>query len=168
VINEVKAFTRGQTGERELGILGTFSIGIGGIVGGGIFATLGLADSEAHGATPLSFFVGGLIALLTVYSYIQLSLTYPGKGGTVTFINRAFGTGVFTGGLNTPGAQSTHLTRVRAAVNPFGAVLLRLRLRFRSDGSGNVVTYSCERAPVRGSDGLKAVALNGLASVRAT
>jgi len=85
----------------DLGILGTFSIGIGGMVGGGIFATLGLAGSEARGATYLSFLVGGLIALLTAYSYIRLSLTYPGAGGTVTFINQAFGPGIFAGGINT-------------------------------------------------------------------
>jgi amino acid transporter len=86
---------------RELGILGAFSIGIGGIVGGGIFATLGLAGSEARGATHLSFLIGGIVALLTAYSYVHLSLAYPGPGGTVTYINRAFGGGVFAGGLNT-------------------------------------------------------------------
>jgi uncharacterized protein len=87
--------------ESGLGIPGTLSIGIGGIIGGGIFATMGLAGSEARGATDLSFLVGGIVALLTAYSYIRLSLTYPGKGGTVTFINRAFGTGIFAAGLNT-------------------------------------------------------------------
>ena len=54
--------------------MGAFSIGIGGIVGGGIFATLGLAGSQARGATFLSFIVGGFVALLTTYSYVRLSL----------------------------------------------------------------------------------------------
>jgi amino acid transporter len=36
---------------RDIGVAGAFSIGIGGIVGGGIFATLGLAGSQARGAT---------------------------------------------------------------------------------------------------------------------
>src|SRR5262249_5968018 len=35
------------------------------------------------------------------YSCVRLSLTYPGEGGTVTFVNRAFGSGRFAGGLNT-------------------------------------------------------------------
>jgi amino acid transporter len=86
---------------RTVGFLGAFSIGIGGIVGGGIFATLGLAAIQARGATYLSFLIGGAVALLTAYAYTQLSLTYPSKGGTVTFINRAFGTGLFAGGINT-------------------------------------------------------------------
>ncbi|HEV7473277.1 MAG TPA: APC family permease [Pyrinomonadaceae bacterium] len=85
---------------RDIGVVGAFSIGIGGIVGGGIFATLGLAGSQARGATFLSFIVGGLVALLTAYSYVRLSLTYPGEGGTVTFLNRAFGNGLFAGSLN--------------------------------------------------------------------
>ena len=84
-----------------VGCLGAFSIGIGGIVGGGIFATLGLAAVQARGSTYLSFLVGGVVALLTVYAYAQLSLAYPSKGGTVTFITRAFGTGIFAGGINT-------------------------------------------------------------------
>jgi amino acid transporter len=85
---------------RDIGISGAFSIGIGGIVGGGIFATLGLAGSQARGATFLSFIVGGLVALLTAYSYVRLSYTYPGAGGTVTFLNQAFGNGLFAGSLN--------------------------------------------------------------------
>jgi amino acid transporter len=78
-----------------------FSIGIGGIVGGGIFATIGLAIVASRGATYLSFLIGGVVALLTAYSYLRLSVAYPSKGGTITFINRAFGAGLFTGSLNT-------------------------------------------------------------------
>lgn len=85
----------------ELGVLGAFSIGIGGIVGGGIFATLGLAGSQARGATYVSFLIGGVLALLTAYSYLRLSIAYPGPGGTVTFLNRAFGNGLLAGWLNT-------------------------------------------------------------------
>ena len=88
-------------GSSALGFLGAFSIGIGGIVGGGIFATLGLATVESRGATFLSFLIGGVVALLTAYSYVRLSVTYPSKGGTVTFLNKAFGPGFFTGSLNT-------------------------------------------------------------------
>ena len=90
-----------QPSERNLGPGGAFSIGIGGIVGGGIFATLGLAGSEARGATYLSFIVGAVVALLTAYSYVRLSLRYPGKGGTVTFITHAFGDGLFPRAINT-------------------------------------------------------------------
>lgn len=90
-----------SAGPRALGFLDAFSIGIGGIVGGGIFATLGLATVESRGATFISFLIGGVVALLTAYSYVKLSIAFPSKGGTVTFINKAFGPGLFSGSLNT-------------------------------------------------------------------
>ena len=76
------------------------SIGIGGMVGGGIFAVLGLAVSLSKGATPIAFLVAGIIALITSYSYVHLSLTFPDRGGTVKFINEGFGKTVFSGGVN--------------------------------------------------------------------
>lgn len=76
------------------------SIGIGGMVGGGIFAVLGLAVSLAQGGTPVAFLFAGLLALITSYSYVKLSLTYPDRGGTVKFINQGFGKTIFSGGLN--------------------------------------------------------------------
>jgi amino acid transporter len=86
--------------KESLGFWSAVSIGIGGMVGGGIFAVLGLAVQLAHGATPIAFAVAGLIALVTAYSYARLSVTYPSRGGTVEFLNQAFGAGIFTGGLN--------------------------------------------------------------------
>ncbi|MCG2459541.1 APC family permease [Flavobacteriaceae bacterium F89] len=76
------------------------SIGIGGMVGGGIFAVLGLAVSLAKGGTPIAFFVAGIIAIFTAYSYSKLSLAFPDRGGTVRFINEGFGKGIFSGGIN--------------------------------------------------------------------
>lgn len=83
-----------------IGLKEAISIGIGGMVGGGIFAVLGLAAALAKGGTPVSFLVAGLIAFITSYSYVKLSLTYPDRGGTVRFINQGFGVGVFSGGIN--------------------------------------------------------------------
>ena len=76
------------------------AIGIGGMVGGGIFAVLGLAVQIAHGGAPVGFLLAGMIALITSYSYAHLSVAYPSQGGTVEFLNQAFGPGVITGGLN--------------------------------------------------------------------
>ncbi|MCG9791059.1 APC family permease [Flavobacterium algicola] len=76
------------------------SIGIGGMVGGGIFAILGLAVSLAQGGTPVAFLLAGIVALITSYSYVHLSKTYPNRGGTVKFINQGFGISIFSGGAN--------------------------------------------------------------------
>ncbi len=85
---------------KKIGLREAISIGIGGMVGGGIFAVLGLAVSLGKGGTPISFLVAGIIALITSYSYVKLSLSYPDRGGTVKFINQGFGKGVFSGGIN--------------------------------------------------------------------
>ena len=51
--------------DRADGQLGTgalVSIGVGGMVGGGIFAVTGLTIDLTHGAAPLAFVVAGLVA----------------------------------------------------------------------------------------------------------
>ncbi|WP_298904445.1 APC family permease [uncultured Psychroserpens sp.] len=85
---------------KKIGLKEAMSIGIGGMVGGGIFAVLGLAAALAKGGTPVSFLIAGLIALITSYSYVKLSLKYPDRGGTVKFVNQGFGIGLFSGGIN--------------------------------------------------------------------
>lgn len=85
---------------KKIGLKEAISIGIGGMVGGGIFAVLGLAVALAKGGTPISFLIAGLIALITSYSYVKLSLKYPDRGGTVKFVNQGFGIGLFSGGVN--------------------------------------------------------------------
>lgn len=84
----------------KIGLRSAISIAIGGMVGGGIFAVLGLGVSLAKGGTPLAFLIAGLIALITSYSYVKLSLKYPDRGGTVKFINQGFGRGIFSGSMN--------------------------------------------------------------------
>jgi amino acid transporter len=84
----------------RVGLWGVVAIGVGGMVGGGIFAVLGLSVQIAAGGAPIAFLVAGLVALLTARSYALLSTSYPSRGGTVTFVNRAFGPGLFSGGIN--------------------------------------------------------------------
>lgn len=86
--------------KNQISLKEAISIGIGGMVGGGIFAVLGLAVAIAKGATPFAFLIAGIIAFLTSYSYAKLSTKYPDRGGTVKFMNIGFGIGIFSGGLN--------------------------------------------------------------------
>jgi amino acid transporter len=88
----------GSTG--RIGLWGAVSIGVGGMVGGGIFAVLGLAVLLAGGGTPFAFLIAGAVALVTSYSYAKLSVTFPSSGGTVIFIDRAFGVDFLTGTMN--------------------------------------------------------------------
>jgi amino acid transporter len=86
--------------KQSLGYWSVVSIGIGGMVGGGIFAVLGLAVHLAKGGTPVAFALAGFVALITSYSYARLSTAFPTQGGTVEFLNHAFGTGIIVGGIN--------------------------------------------------------------------
>lgn len=65
-------------------------MGIGGMVGGGIFSVLGLSVSEAGHAAPLAFALGGVIALLTGFSYARLGLCFRSDGGSFTYLEKAF------------------------------------------------------------------------------
>ncbi len=86
--------------QNKIGTFSALSIGIGGMVGGGIFAVTGLTVELTKGSAPLAFIIAGIVALLTAYSYWKLSLYLPNNGGTVYFINKAFGSGVLTGSIN--------------------------------------------------------------------
>lgn len=76
------------------------SIGIGGMVGAGIFSILGVVAQVAGNAMWIAFAVGGVVALLSTYSYAKLGATYPSAGGAVHFLVKSFGDGVLAGGLN--------------------------------------------------------------------
>jgi len=90
----------GKAANGKIGFWAVVAIGVGGMVGGGIFAVLGLAVQLAHGGTAVAFALAGVVALLTTYSYTKLSVAYPSRGGTVTFLDRVFGSGMLTGSLN--------------------------------------------------------------------
>ena len=90
-----------MTGDKKIGFWEAFSIGVGGMVGGGIFAVLGLTIALAKGAAPISFAIAGFIALITAYSYVKLSIRYPSEGGTIEFITQAFGNNMFSSIVNT-------------------------------------------------------------------
>ncbi|MEP7037237.1 MAG: amino acid permease, partial [Acidobacteriota bacterium] len=112
----------------EIGLGEAISIGIGGMVGGGIFAVLGLAISLARGGTPLAFLFAGIIAFLTAYSYAKLSVAFPSSGGTVNYVNKAFGENIFSGGTNNLLWISyiVMLSLYAAAFGSYGANLLQI------------------------------------------
>lgn len=85
---------------RELGLWTSVSIGIGGMIGAGIFSILGIAASIAGDAVYISFIVAGSIALLSAYSYAKLGVRYPSAGGPVEYLVRGFGDCVISGGFS--------------------------------------------------------------------
>jgi len=92
--------TANATRKADIGLLAALSIGVGGMIGAGIFSILGVVARVAGSAMPLSFAIGGVVAGLAAYSYVALGKTFPSVGGAVTFLVRGYGEGVASGSLN--------------------------------------------------------------------
>ena len=72
---------------------------VGGMVGGGIFSTLGVVIGIAGAWTWLSFVAAGLVAFAAGYSYVRLATHYGEGGGAFTFLREINANG-FAGTLS--------------------------------------------------------------------
>ena len=72
-------------------------IGVGAMVGAGIFALLGAAGEVAGAAVWLSFLIAGAVAVLQGYSFAKFGARYPSAGGLLEYVVRGFGNGHVTG-----------------------------------------------------------------------
>jgi len=79
-----------QPPEARLRLKELIAIGVGGMIGGGIFSVLGLAVAIAGHAAPLAFVLGGAVAFLAGYSYVRLALAYHSGGASFTYLEIAF------------------------------------------------------------------------------
>lgn len=77
------------------------SMGVGAMVGAGIFALMGEVGAAAGSAVYLSFIIAGLISLLSGYSYTKLGVRFPSAGGIVEYLAQSYGSGYTTGVLST-------------------------------------------------------------------
>jgi amino acid transporter len=76
------------------------SLGVGAMVGAGIFALLGQAALLAGRETYVAFIFAGVVAALSGYSYAKLAVCYPDGGGISTYFDHAFGTARLSGTLS--------------------------------------------------------------------
>ncbi|MFO7768763.1 MAG: APC family permease [bacterium] len=83
--------------ERTLGLPGALSIGVGTMIGAGVFVFPGLAAGRAGPAASVSFALGGIAALLVALPASELATALPRSGGGYHFIRR--GLGPFAGTL---------------------------------------------------------------------
>ncbi len=85
--------------KRTLGLVATTGIGIGAIVGGGIFVLAGVAYAAAGPAAIIAFGLNGIVAFLTAMSFAEIATAFPENGGAYTFakkvlsVRAAFATG---------------------------------------------------------------------------
>ena len=85
---------------KNVTVIGAMAIGVGGMMGAGVYTLLGLSASIAGVWIPIAFAIGGLVSAFSVYSYAKLGARYPSRGGAGEFLVRCFGDGLISGGLN--------------------------------------------------------------------
>lgn len=90
--------TSTETG--QLSLVAVPALGVGGMMGAGLYTLLGLASSTAGGLLPVAFLVAAIAAALSVYSYARLATVFPSRGGAADYLIRGLGDRVVSGGLN--------------------------------------------------------------------
>ena len=80
-----------------MSVRGAAFIGIGSMVGAGIFALLGQAAVLAGSAVWLSFLLAGLVTALLAYNIVKLGIRYPSEGGLIEYLRQGFGNGRLLG-----------------------------------------------------------------------
>ncbi len=76
---------------RDLGLFTVTMIGVGGMIGAGIFVLTGIAAGVAGPALILAFLLNGLVTSLTAMSYAELGSAYPEAGGGYLWVKEAMG-----------------------------------------------------------------------------
>lgn len=76
---------------QSLGLFEALTIGIGTMIGAGIFVLPGLIIEKAGAAAVIAFGLGGLVALLNAFAAAEVATGMPRSGGAYYFISRALG-----------------------------------------------------------------------------
>ncbi len=89
-----------EVNKKAFGLWSAVLLGIGSMVGAGIFVLLGEAGAIAGNLVWISFIFGGIIALLSGYSLAKLASIYPSRGGIVEYLVQCYGEGLFSGSIS--------------------------------------------------------------------
>ncbi len=78
-------------------VRGAALLGVGAMVGAGIFALLGEAGAVAGAAAWISFLLAGIVSVLIGYNVVKLGVRYPSSGGLFEYLLQGFGNGRLLG-----------------------------------------------------------------------
>ena len=76
---------------RTLGLLDITMIGIGAMIGAGIFVLTGIAAGEAGPALTIAFLLNGIVTTFTALSYAELGSSFPEAGGGYLWVKQGMG-----------------------------------------------------------------------------
>jgi len=105
---------------KAFGLWSAVFLGIGSMVGAGIFIVIGQAGAIAGNLVWISFILGGIAALFSGYSLAKLAVTYPSRGGIVEYLVQGYGEGVFSGSAGVL-FYFSQLIAIAAVAKSFGA-----------------------------------------------
>ncbi len=123
--------------KKAFGVVSAVLLGIGSMVGAGIFIVIGQAGSIAGNIVWLSFLFGGMAAVLSGYSLAKLALRYPSRGGIVEYLVQGFGEGIFSGSASVL-FYFSQLIAIAAVAKSFGVYAAT----FMSSGQESLVVNS--------------------------
>jgi amino acid transporter/nucleotide-binding universal stress UspA family protein len=75
---------------RDLGLFDATMIGVGAMIGAGIFVLTGIAAGVSGPASILAFALNGAVTLLTAFAYAELASAIPRAGGGYSYVRLAF------------------------------------------------------------------------------
>ncbi len=108
-----------EKSKKAFGLWSAVFLGIGSMVGAGIFIVIGQAGAMAGNIVWLSFVFGGIIALFSGYSLAKLAVRYQSRGGIVEYLVQGFGENIFSGSMSVMFYLS-QLIAVAAVAKSFG------------------------------------------------
>ena len=76
---------------RTLGLVDITMIGVGAMIGAGIFVLTGIAAGEAGPALVLAFLLNGIVTTFTALSYAELGSAFPDAGGVYLWVKEGLG-----------------------------------------------------------------------------
>lgn len=112
----------------QMSIISVAAMGVGAMVGAGIFSLMGQAALVAGKYVYVSYLLGGVVALLSGITYARLGTRYPSAGGILTYFNKGFGLGTTAGalGLIYFATLAVTVAMVAQAFGAYAAALLHM------------------------------------------
>ncbi|MBX0321902.1 APC family permease [Halomicroarcula sp. F13] len=83
--------------DSDLGLTEGVSMALGGMIGGGIYAVLGVVAQITMTATWAAFVLAGVVAMCAGYSYNRLNAKSDTHGGSVSFVQQYLGNSTVAG-----------------------------------------------------------------------
>jgi len=110
---------------KTMSVWSVAALGIGSMVGAGVFALLGQVALLVRSETWLAFALGGVAALFSGYSYARLAVHYPSRGGIIDYFRVGLGSPLLARSLSMLYLVTLALTAAMVA-KAFGAYAARL------------------------------------------